>query len=90
LIIKKLVKKNEQIGCFKLQQVYLHNEVMEYLKRNYGQEIGHFVKLFREQHTKSQIVKFVEQVLCAGYGAGLHDGYVEKENEDINYKEITR
>ena len=73
-----------------MQQANSHQEVMEYLKINHGREIGHFVKLFREQQTNSQIVKFVEQVLCAGYEAGLHDGYARKENEEINYKEIAK
>ena len=70
-----------------MQQVNSYQEVMLYLKGNYGREISHFVKLFREQQTSQQIVKFVEQVLCAGYEAGRHDGYAEKENEEREYKE---
>lgn len=73
-----------------MQQVHSYQEVMSYLKGNYGREISHFVKLFREQQTSQQIVNFVEQILCSGYEAGLHDGYVERENEEKNYKEIIR
>lgn len=78
---------------------------MDYLKTNYEDDIltyiekmyskidrwniypieGKFGKMVREQ-----VVKSIKQVFWAGYEAGRHDGYVEKVNEEINYKEIRK